>query len=75
MEILLVLLIALIVFGPKRIPELGQSLGRGIREFKSAIEGNDGQPEQGTPGTDPEARAEIAGSSQPESDASPQTQR
>lgn len=33
------LVIALLVFGPKRLPELGQSLGRGIREFKGSISG------------------------------------
>jgi sec-independent protein translocase protein TatA len=36
-----VLLVALIVFGPKRIPELGHSLGKGIREFKASLEGHD----------------------------------
>ncbi len=33
-------IIALIVFGPKRLPELGSSLGRGIREFKETITGD-----------------------------------
>lgn len=37
MEIGIVLIIALIVFGPKRLPELGKSLGKGIREFKGTI--------------------------------------
>ena len=37
-EILLILLIIIIFFGPKKIPELAQSLGKGIREFKKAIE-------------------------------------
>lgn len=41
MEILVVLIIALIVFGPKKLPELGNSLGRGIREFKGSISGSD----------------------------------
>jgi sec-independent protein translocase protein TatA len=39
-EIAIVLVIALLVFGPKRLPELGQSLGRGIREFKGSISGD-----------------------------------
>jgi sec-independent protein translocase protein TatA len=41
LEIGIVLVIALIVFGPKKLPELGKSLGKGIREFKGSI-GNDG---------------------------------
>lgn len=39
LEIIVVLIIALIVFGPKRLPELGNSLGRGIREFKESVTG------------------------------------
>jgi len=42
LEILVVLIIALIVFGPKRLPELGRSLGKGIREFRGSIGGDDG---------------------------------
>jgi len=34
-------IIALIVFGPKRLPELGKSMGKGIREFRSSVSGND----------------------------------
>src|SRR4029078_2153725 len=40
-EILVVLVIALIIFGPKRLPELGRSVGKGIREFRSSISGDD----------------------------------
>ena len=36
-EILLLGLVVLLVFGPKRLPEMGRSLGRGLREFKSSI--------------------------------------
>ncbi|MCB0869424.1 MAG: twin-arginine translocase TatA/TatE family subunit [Solirubrobacterales bacterium] len=37
LEIAIVLIIALIVFGPKRLPELGKSLGRGINEFREGV--------------------------------------
>ncbi len=39
MEIGVVLIIALLVFGPKRLPELGNGLGRGMREFKETVTG------------------------------------
>jgi sec-independent protein translocase protein TatA len=39
LEIIVVLIIALVVFGPKRLPELGNSLGKGIREFRSTVTG------------------------------------
>lgn len=44
-EILIVLVIALVVFGPKKLPELGRSLGKGINEFKDGISGNDDHDE------------------------------
>jgi sec-independent protein translocase protein TatA len=40
LEIAVVLIIVLIIFGPKRLPELGQSMGRGIREFRNSISGD-----------------------------------
>jgi sec-independent protein translocase protein TatA len=39
LEIVIVLIIALVVLGPKRLPEVGKSVGRGLREFKSAVSG------------------------------------
>ena len=51
MELIVLLVIALIVFGPKKLPDLGRSLGHGMREFKDAVTGNspapadDAQPE------------------------------
>ena len=47
LEIIVVLIIALVVFGPKRLPELGSSLGRGIREFRNTVTGDkdDEEPE------------------------------
>ena len=40
LELAIVLVIALVIFGPKRLPELGKSLGRGMREFKDSISGD-----------------------------------
>ncbi len=39
MELAIVLVIALLVLGPKRLPEVGRSVGRGMREFKDSISG------------------------------------
>jgi sec-independent protein translocase protein TatA len=41
LEIIIVLVVVLIIFGPKRLPDLGRSLGRGMREFKDSVTGND----------------------------------
>jgi sec-independent protein translocase protein TatA len=43
LELVVVLAIALIVLGPKKLPEVGRSLGRGMREFKSSLSG---EPEE-----------------------------
>jgi sec-independent protein translocase protein TatA len=40
LELIVVLIIALLVLGPKKLPDAGRSVGRGIREFKDAIAGN-----------------------------------
>ncbi|MSQ06419.1 MAG: twin-arginine translocase TatA/TatE family subunit [Dehalococcoidia bacterium] len=40
-ELLLILLVILLLFGAKRLPELGSSLGKGLRAFKSSITGGD----------------------------------
>jgi len=45
LELAIVLIIALVVFGPKRLPELGRSLGRGIREFRGSVGGDRDEPE------------------------------
>ncbi|MDQ5822167.1 MAG: twin-arginine translocase TatA/TatE family subunit [Actinomycetota bacterium] len=45
-EIALVLLVALLLFGGKRLPEMGRSLGTGMREFKNSISGKDETPAQ-----------------------------
>jgi sec-independent protein translocase protein TatA len=40
-EIIVLLVIVLVIFGPKRLPELGKGLGKGMREFKDSITGKD----------------------------------
>ena len=44
-EIVVLLVLALIIFGPKRLPELGKSLGKGIREFRGSISGENDEDE------------------------------
>ena len=61
LEIGIVLLIVLVIFGPKRLPQLGRSLGSGMREFKDAVTGRhkDDEPEtiEAGPAADNVARA------------------
>ena len=40
-ELIILLVVLLLVFGPKRLPEMGRSVGRGIREFKDSVSGNE----------------------------------
>lgn len=44
-HLLIVVVIAAVVFGPKRLPELGRSLGHGIRGFRDSLEGKEPTPE------------------------------
>jgi sec-independent protein translocase protein TatA len=43
-ELAILLIVVLLVFGPKRLPEMGKSLGKGMREFKNSIVGKDDEP-------------------------------
>ena len=40
-ELLILLVVLLLVFGPKRLPEMGRQLGKGMREFKDSVTGHD----------------------------------
>jgi sec-independent protein translocase protein TatA len=42
MEVVVVLIVALLILGPKKLPDVGRSVGKGIREFKDSVTGNDG---------------------------------
>jgi sec-independent protein translocase protein TatA len=44
LEIMVILLVVLLLFGAKRLPEIGRALGEGIKEFKRAIKGSDNDP-------------------------------
>jgi sec-independent protein translocase protein TatA len=46
--IVIILLVALVIFGPKRLPELGRSLGRGMREFKDSVSGDHSHKDDAT---------------------------
>ncbi len=43
-QIIIVLAVALLIFGPKRLPEMGRGLGRGIRDFRDGISGREPEP-------------------------------
>jgi sec-independent protein translocase protein TatA len=49
LELAIVLIIALVIFGPKRLPELGRSMGRGLREFKSSVTGDKDKEDETKP--------------------------
>jgi sec-independent protein translocase protein TatA len=47
--LVVILVVALLVFGPKRLPEIGRSLGKGMREFKDSISGQEEKAELPAP--------------------------
>jgi sec-independent protein translocase protein TatA len=58
--LIVILVVLLLIFGPKRLPEIGRAVGRGMREFKDSVSGND-QDED-------EERREVAASRRRESE-------
>ena len=68
-HIVLLLLIALLLFGGRRLPEIGKSLGHGMREFKDAVTGNSAADED----TPPELPAAEATATEPTATATPTT--
>lgn len=49
LELIVVMVIALVILGPKRLPDMGRSVGRGMREFKDAISGGNDDEEVAVP--------------------------
>jgi sec-independent protein translocase protein TatA len=60
-ELIVLLLVLLLIFGPKRLPEMGRSLGKGMREFKDSVTGKDNEPQQSLPvaPAEPVATAQV----------------
>ena len=44
--VVIILIVLLVIFGPKRLPEMGRSIGRGMREFKDSVTGKDDDDDQ-----------------------------
>jgi sec-independent protein translocase protein TatA len=74
-----IILVLLLVFGPKRLPEMGRSLGRGMREFKDSISGNETPDETEQPQlTQPTATTSAPvppEAAQPEAQSQPESER
>ena len=72
-ELLILLVVLLLVFGAKRLPEMGRSLGKGMREFKDGVSGIDSEPAQTTPTP---TKVELsAPASEPVVQTEPETER
>lgn len=74
LEIVLIVVVLLIVFGPKRLPGLGRSLGTGLREFKDSIAGEDKQRETDATGRPvlSQAQPDAEPASRPASESAPE---
>jgi sec-independent protein translocase protein TatA len=46
-ELIVLLVVLLLIFGPKRLPEMGRSLGKGMREFKDSVSGKEKDEDEG----------------------------
>ena len=69
-HLLFLLLIVLVVFGPKRLPEMGRSLGHGMRHFRESLAGED---KETPPATDREEATTALPSDQPAVEPGQQT--
>ena len=67
-ELLILLLVLLLVFGPKRLPEMGRQLGKGMREFKDSVTGDSKDDDVMLPPAEPAVPAAPAASESRERD-------
>ena len=58
-ELIVIGVVALLIFGPGRLPEIGGALGRGIRDFRKALEHKGGEPEEETADTHPSDKPSV----------------
>jgi sec-independent protein translocase protein TatA len=65
MELILVLVIALVVLGPKRLPEAGKALGKGLREFKDSVSGLGQDDDEDEPERKPKLGADADSTAAP----------
>ena len=73
LELVVILAIALIVLGPKKLPEVGRSIGKGMREFKDGVSGIDSDPVQTTPAP---TKVELSSpASEPVAQTEPESER
>lgn len=78
LEIILVIVVLLVIFGPKRLPSLGKSLGTGMREFKESVTGEDKhrdeQPDADRPAlAQAQAQPDAPAPTAPQADAAPES--
>jgi len=57
MHLLVIFFIALLIFGPKKLPELGKGIGEGIRALKDSMSGNSDQAKKPPESKDPDAKS------------------
>ena len=75
MELIVILVIALIVLGPKKLPEVGRSIGKGMREFKDSVTGVEEAVSTTTPTTTAPPAELPAAPSEPVAETAEETER
>ena len=73
-ELMILLLVLLLVFGAKRLPEMGRSLGKGMREFKEGVTGVEQAVDTTTPAPAPPPAQELPAATSEPAPATPETE-